>query len=768
MKNKLHNAGRQFAEKLIAAGDISRDAWTFSAEEENALLGADGDNWAAYAMWHLGINEEFPKESKKRYKYPFGKAGKIYWLALTSNKGYAAREEDDAIVRACSELMDQIEGKGMNKRAHSIFTIKAIDSEQRLIEGIASTPTTDRMGDIVEPEGAEFTLPIPLLWQHNASQPIGHVIKAVVTKAGIAITARIAKGVLPYIEESWALISSGLVRGLSIGFVPKEFAEIAGSWGLRYTKWDWMELSAVTIPANAEASIQTIKSFDEAQRRSASGANGGAVRVVHFNIPGVAGAKANQLQGSNMNIQKQLEAMVAKRAANAARMNDIMSKASDEGRSLDEAEQQEFDNLDGDNKQVDGHIARLKTLEATMVGSAVPTRSTVGGAGDPDPTTQGTAQRTSNVPHIVYGKSQLPKGTAFVRYAMALAASKGVRSDALDYASRWKDSTPQVMNAIRFNVADMVQRAAMTAGTTTDSDWAEPLVEYQTMADEFIDLLRPQTIIGKLGGLRRVPFNIRVAGKTQGATVGWVGQGAPKPVSELKFNEVTLGFAKAAGIVVVSQELARFSSPSAESVIRTDMIDTMAAFLDDQFIDPSVAAVANISPASVLNGVLSQRVTSTGNTVALVTADVRNLFALFAAADISTQGGVWIMRPQDAVALQMLRTSQDVFAFPTINADGGTWFGYPVVTSTAVPNSVSGGSIIAFIKPSEIFFADDGGVRIDVSEQASLQMDSAPSAGAQSLVSLWQNNLIGIRAERFVNWQRRRDAAVAYIDGVHY
>jgi hypothetical protein len=47
-------------------------------------------------------------------------------------------------------------------------------------------------------------------------------------------------------------------------------------------------------------------------------------------------------------------------------------------------------------------------------------------------------------------------------------------------------------------------------------------------------------------------------------------------------------------------------------------------------------------------------------------------------------------------------------------------------------------------------------------------MNTAPSAGAQSLVSLWQNNLIGVRAEREINWKKRRAAAVAYVDGIAY
>jgi len=35
-----------------------------------------------------------------------------------------------------------------------------------------------------------------------------------------------------------------------------------------------------------------------------------------------------------------------------------------------------------------------------------------------------------------------------------------------------------------------------------------------------------------------------------------------------------------------------------------------------------------------------------------------------------------------------------------------------------------------------------------------------------SLVSLWQTNSVGIRAERFINWGKRRASAVAYLTGV--
>lgn len=63
------------------------------------------------------------------------------------------------------------------------------DDDSMIVSGIASTPQPDRMGDIVEPKGAKFALPMPLLWQHDAKAPIGIVTAAKVSPAGIAITA---------------------------------------------------------------------------------------------------------------------------------------------------------------------------------------------------------------------------------------------------------------------------------------------------------------------------------------------------------------------------------------------------------------------------------------------------------------------------------------------------------------------------------------------------------------------------------------------------
>src|SRR5688572_30676441 len=108
-------------------------------------------------------------------------------------------------------------------RAYSLIEIKRVSEDQRTIEGIASTPTPDRMNDIVEPLGAVFKTPMPLLWQHDSRQPVGHVTWAKATKEGIAFKAVLAKTDEPgnlknRLDEAWQSLKIGLVRAVSIGF----------------------------------------------------------------------------------------------------------------------------------------------------------------------------------------------------------------------------------------------------------------------------------------------------------------------------------------------------------------------------------------------------------------------------------------------------------------------------------------------------------------------------------------------------------------------
>ena len=639
-------------------------------------------------------------------------------------------------------------------RAYSFLEVKAVSEETRTITGMATTPGVDRVEDIVEPMGVTFKNPLPLLWQHQHDKPIGLVEFGKPTAKGVPFTATLpvieeAGALRDRIEEAWQSIKSGLVRAVSIGFRSLESEQINGSWGTRYIRTEVFELSAVTIPANAQATIQTVKSFDVGLP-AASGKK--EVPVVRLAKPAGASATVTKKlpvipkpeEGQDMKFAEQIKSFKAALEQKSARQTELMEKAGEEGRSLDASESEEFDTLSDEIAATETHIKRLETMEKSAIATAKPVTDV-----------SGMQQRSAIT---VKATNPVAKGTAFTRYVIAQCRAKGNLMQAAEIAKQWTD-TPEV---------EQVLKAAVAAGTTTDAAWAAPLVPYTQMSNELIELLRPETIVGKMSQLRQVPFNVRIPGQTQGSTVNWVGETKPKPVSALAFEDITLRFNKIAGIVVISDELARLSTPSAEAIIRGDLVAQIAQFTDDSFINPAYAAVTDVRPASVTN--TATAIPATGTTADDLRSDVRALYATFIAANMSTAGAVWIMTSTMAMAIGMMMNPLGQPEFPGIGATGGTLLGLNVIVSETVPSD-SSGSIIVLAKQSEILLADEGGVTVDVSREASVQMNSTPDDPATAstvLTSLWANNLLGIRAERMITWRKRRPQAVAYISGAAY
>ena len=138
---------------------------------------------------------------------------------------------------------------------------------------------------------------------HDSSDPIGWVTSAKVTDKGISIEGEVASIMEPQslkdrLDTAWAMLKAKLVQGLSIGFKPLESARIGDSYSFRYTKWLWLELSPVVVPANGDCSIQSIKSIDAQVLRAASGTHS-VVRL------GNLGATPNQKPGvTGQNLQR--------------------------------------------------------------------------------------------------------------------------------------------------------------------------------------------------------------------------------------------------------------------------------------------------------------------------------------------------------------------------------------------------------------------------------------------------------------------------------
>lgn len=665
-------------------------------------------------------------------------------------------------------------------RMYSVLEVKAYDDEKRTIKGIATTPTADRVGDIVEPLGVKFTNPMPLLWQHRHSEPVGSVTFKKPTKDGIEFEATIAsldtEGTLKSrLDEAWQSVKIGLVRAVSIGFRYLEYAFL-DEGGIHFLKTEVIELSLVTIPANPDAVISSIKSMDPATIKSidaevlaASGKE--PSDEDRPKPPGVSGKRHSitlrPKEGTNMKtIAEQIAALEAVRKDKAEKMAEIANKASEEGRSFTAEEQSQFDDLAAEADPIEADVKRLKQLEALQKASLKAVDPVVTAAAGSDVRDPNTAARSA-----IVLKKELPKGTVFTRYVAALAAERGDRRAAAEMAKAlWSESTPEVESILRMPT-HLIEKVAVNPGTTTDTTWAAPLVQYQNMASEFIDYLRPLTIMGRLSGFRNVPFKIKVPRQTAGASVNWVGEGKVKPLTSLAFDSLTLEHSKIAGIIPLSEELVRFSSPSAEELVRADLSAAIAQFIDVEFIDPTNAAT-DVSPASVTYGV--SPITATGTTADAFRTDVKSMFAALLVANQQISSGYWVMTQQQALGFSLMQNALGQNEFPGISMGGGTLLGFPVVTSENIPataGSPADGYPIIFVMPGEILLADDGGVSIDMSREASLQMETTPDSpwtASTVTVNLWQHNMVAIKAERFINWKARRTTAAALIAGAKY
>lgn len=648
----------------------------------------------------------------------------------------------------------------MLNRAYSLLAIKQVDEDARTITGMATTPAPDRMQDIVEPMGAQFKLPLPLLWQHDSKQPIGHVTKAKVGKDGIEIVASIAKGVTDEIDRAWKLIKAGLVQGLSIGFKATETARIEKTGGIRFIKWEWLELSAVTIAANQSASIATIKSIDTAQR-AASGRTEPR-HVVELNPPGASGLsqRKSAQEGAMKTIADQITALEAKRQASAARMDAVMQKSLDEDRTTDAAEQEEFDNLAIEVEALDKDLVRLRKLETTKALASKPVIKA-------ETAREGSLARGGiTLPYAVAAQKTAPEQYVWRALTCALKShfTKQSPLDILKEEYGGDEPTRAVLNVI-------TKAAAVPADTVT-SGWASQLVE--TSIGEFFAALLPNSVYPALAA-RGGKFTFGRAGivsmPTRASTPtiagSFVAQGAPIPVRQGAFTAITFTPKKMAVISTFTREIAEHSTPAIEGLIRQAIIEDTAVAIDSVLLDATAATTTR--PAGLKSGVAAVTATAAGGINAVI-GDIRGLTgALITGTNGNLRSPVWIMNPADVLAASLLPATAGGGEFPfKTELAGGTLQGYPVIQSSNVTADT-----MLLVDAADFVSVTGDTPRFDVSDQATLHMeDTTPlqlATGAQGsgvlatpARSLWQTDTIGVRMLLDMNWGLRRTGVVAW------
>lgn len=451
---------------------------------------------------------------------------------------------------------------------------------------------------------------------------------------------------------------------------------------------------------------------------------------------------------------EQVADLEATRAARVARMEEVAKKAMDESRSMESSEKEEFDEIKGEIKQLDGDLERYRDLAKMSAMTAAPVDADAAKAA----TEQG-AERFTGQTIIVKKTDEDEKfeGQNFTRLAIAKALANNTgRSAGVIAEERWSKSSPNLVNIIKADVA---------GGGSGAGEWGNELVSQDTWMGDFQEYLYGKTVYNQLP-LREVPANVLIKGQDGAATGYWVGESKSIPVSAADFKDVTLTPLKVGALSVVSNELLRDSSPSAEMLIRDALVEACVQRIDTTFIS-TAAAVASVSPAGILNNISAT--TSSGTTGDDVANDFKELMYRFTQA--KNAGGEYIvMNPALATGLSLLRNALDQYEFPTLTRNGGTIYGMPVITGDNV-----NANYLVMLKPSDIYRIGMGGIEVSVSQQATIEMANNPAGGTDTptaptgkFVGMFQTESTAMKVTQSINFARRRESAVAWISDADY
>lgn len=437
-------------------------------------------------------------------------------------------------------------------------------------------------------------------------------------------------------------------------------------------------------------------------------------------------------------MDKYLKQLLAALAAKNLELQGHMTKSLDEGQTPDEATEALIQTVEKEIEAIEKNIARVKkqiteTEKAqkttTPVAGQTPQQAQKSAEGNPSPTEPKVEIVT------------LEKGIGFAQYARAKLASA--------LAAKNGNFVAPVEMAKQMGFGDEVQDLVTkaTLGTTTDSGFAASLVHENRLVGEFVEMLRAATVFDKLQGFRAVPFNTKIPSQVTGGSAQWVGEGSKKPVTNGTYSEVEIKEHKLAAITVYTQELMRRSDPAVDVLVRDDLIEASKTLIDATFLDAEDATTTR--PAGVLNGVTA--ITSTGVTAAAYETDLMTLVNSFVTANLSLDGSYILMSETRAAQISLLRDALGNSYFNGMSLRGErTLMGIPVITSQTVGNK------IVLVKTSEILLAQDGGVDVSYSDQATITDGSTTH-------SLWQENKFAVRVEKFITWAKRRPIAAAVL-----
>ena len=219
-----------------------------------------------------------------------------------------------------------------------------------------------------------------------------------------------------------------------------------------------------------------------------------------------------------------------------------------------------------------------------------------------------------------------------------------------------------------------------------------------------------------------------------GLTVTYTGEAEAKTVTVPTFKKVRLTLKKPALIVVLSDEMLQGSVVNLVDYINTQIGEDFGTDLDTQVLGASSTPYTNINENSLTNVDLPAAGPDF-DSVVNVTAALRSK---------ATRRARWFMSRSVFAEFRKVKGTdgQPIFQQPFAGSPG-TLMGYPVEIVDVMPAWGTAGNedMVALFGDLGYWYMGRGKeLQIGVSREASVTLDG-------TMTSLWQNNLVGIRAE---------------------
>lgn len=634
---------------------------------------------------------------------------------------------------------------------------------------VASSEAVDRYGDIIVASGWQlknFKKNPIALWQHQATSPIGTWKDVQIVDDKLMATLELAKaGTSTIVDMLRGMIEQRVLRAVSVGFQPingqvERIMDDKGNWtgGYRYLKSELLEISVVSVPANPEA-ISVAKAMGISAEEQALLFT--KEQPAPTTVPPRSGPSARPVNPKPNKDKANMATLAERIAAKDGKIATLRDQITELGAAEDiEERMTELDELNTALEEEVKSVEALRKAQATIAASAAP-------AGDDEPKQELRSAPTGNAPALIRSRGKKDPADLFFRTAAVIARGYQERRSYGDIISKDYAGSKELETMVK---------AATDPAMTHVTGWAAELVGETVGA--FIDVLRPGSIFFNVPmatftfGRSKLRLPTRQSGNLAGA---FVAEGAPIPVKSVLLASVRMEPYKLGVITTFTREIANFSDPAIEPLLRDMMVGDTRETIDALFLDAS-AAVATLRPAGLQNLAGANTAPSSGNSLANIITDLKAAIAAMSANKMGRQLA-WIMNTQRALSLSLVTNAAGNFMFRDELASG-TLMGIPLFASTTVPADV-----VYLVDGAELAAAYDSTPMIDMSEQATLHMESVPAtvppttgtvapivdaaaAVADPVRSLFQTASIALRLLWDMTWNQRRAGAVYTITAV--